>query len=542
MNSITHQRSRRSRVRHSRRAIVLVLVMVVVTMVSLAGFSFVASMSNENKAVHLRGEQLRMENAIASAEEFLKIYVQRSKPDADSTPGSSPFAQLTGPGGDNESLMRGVVVDEDGPKSRIRFTAIAPRYDETGAATLQYGLERESNRLDLRSVADWENRRPGSGKMALLGLPGMTESIADALLDWMDSDSAPRQSGAEMDFYASLNPPYSPRNGIPESLEELLLIKGITRELLFGRDADQNHRLDYEEQSSSTGTARDTNGERQWPWIELLTIYSNEQNRTRDGKPRINLNHPDIRELHRLLSESFAPSFAAYVVLFRQNGPALNTRPGVAVGTAPLDFTKSARYRISSALDLLQSRVQIGAIPGQGTIVECPLTINPEGSHELLMQMYDDLTVSPLPFLKGRVNINTAPAEVLRSLPGLDKALAEQIVAARSGTGNTEKSHDDHPYWIYSEGLVDISRLKELSPFLTVGGDTHRTQIVAFSERSRLSQRVELVLDASEKPTRRVMWKDLQVLGRGFPWDAIDTPGGISASQFGAGNAASVGY
>lgn len=530
------------RTRRSRRGIVLVLVMVVITMVSLAGFSFVASMSNENKAVHLRGEQLQMENAIASAEEFLKVYIQRSKSDVDSASAASPLAQLAGPGGDDESLMRGVVVDEDGPKRRIRFTAIAPRYDETGVATLRYGLERESNRLDLRSVADWENRHPGAGRLALLGLPGMTESIADALLDWMDGDSDPRQSGAEMDFYASLNPPYSPRNGVPESLEELLLVKGITRELIFGRDADQNHRLDYEEQSSTTGTARDASGERQWPWIELLTIYSNEQNKTRQGKPRINLNHRDIRELHRQLSESFAPTFAAYVVLYRQNGPALNARPGVAVSTVPIDFTKSARFQISSALDLLQSRVQIGGIPGQGTVVECPLTIHPEGSHELLWQLYDDLTVSPLPYLKGRVNINTAPAEVLRSLPGLDKALADQIVAARSGTGNGEKSHDDHPYWIYTEGLVDITRLKELSPFLTVGGDTHRTQIVAFSEKSRLSQRVELVLDASEKPTRRVMWKDLQVLGRGFPWDSIDTPGGISATKFGAGNAASVGY
>ena len=61
---------RNSRTPPNPRGIVLIIVMVVVVMISLAGFGFVASMSNANKVVHLRGEQLQMEHAILSAEEF----------------------------------------------------------------------------------------------------------------------------------------------------------------------------------------------------------------------------------------------------------------------------------------------------------------------------------------------------------------------------------------------------------------------------------------------------------------------------------------
>ena len=225
------------------RGIVLIIVMVVVVMISLAGFGFVASMSNANKVVHLRGEQLQMEHAILSAEEFLKLYLSRP-PSTSESPSSSIAAG-------EEQWMRGIVVaDEGGPHGRVRFTVMAPRYHESSSATWRYGLQRESGRLELRTVLDWESRFAGAGQKALLALPGMTTAIADAILDWMDADRVPRQAGAEDDYYATLNPPYAPRNGIPDSLEELLLIKGVTRSLLFGDDTNQNHHLDLDETSN----------------------------------------------------------------------------------------------------------------------------------------------------------------------------------------------------------------------------------------------------------------------------------------------------
>jgi hypothetical protein len=519
----------------NRRGLILVLVMVVIVMVSLAGFRFVASMASENKSVHLRGEQLQMESAIASAEEFLKQHLQRDRKPDDPTQSAASLELEQ----DEETLMRGIVVaDDEGPLGRVRFTVIAPHYDETGSMPVRYGLEPESTRLDLRSVMDWEMFAPGAGRKALLGLPGMTEAIADAVLDWMDRDGTSRQSGAEQDYYATLSPPYAPRNGIPESLEELLLIKGVTRPLLFGKDSNQNHRLDAEELSAANSSPqRDASGERQIPWIELLTLYSGERNETREGQPRINLNQFDLPKLHFQLSSAFDEKLATYAVLLRQFGPAMGNLPGSDVSTVKVNFSNPPKFFLRSPLDLLQPRVQAMIPGGAATMLNNPLPVDREKLDEILGILYDRTTTSRDSVLRGRINVSLATGEVLKTVPGIDKALADQIVASRSTASKGDRKHEKHPCWLLTEGLVDLKKMMDLYPYLTVGGDVYRTQIVAFSEASRLSQRVEIVLDASRSPARRVFWKDLQVLGRGYPWNVIDTPGGISASQAGASDA-----
>ena len=173
---------------------------------------------------------------------------------------------------------------------------------------------------------------------------------------------------------------------------------------------------------------------------------------------------------------------------------------------------------------------------GLASVVASPLPAEREKLSEVLGMIYDRVSISSNPVLRGRVNVNMAPAEVLRSIPGIDKALAEQIVTSRSASSRGNPDRERHPCWIFTEGLVDLKKMKDLFPYLTVGGDVFRTQIVAFSETSRLSQRVEIILDASRTPTRRVFWKDLQVLGRSYPWDVLDTPGGISTTDTGAGD------
>ena len=64
------------------------------------------------------------------------------------------------------------MVDEDGPSSRVRFSVMSAHYDESATAKWQYGLERESARLDLNTLLQWEMQRPGTGRRSLMGLPG----------------------------------------------------------------------------------------------------------------------------------------------------------------------------------------------------------------------------------------------------------------------------------------------------------------------------------------------------------------------------------
>lgn len=71
----------------------------------------------------------------------------------------------------------------------------------------------------------------------------------DAILDWLDADDEPRPEGAESDYYESLETPYACKNGPMESIEELLLIAGITPEIYFdlNRDPEETQELRQQE-------------------------------------------------------------------------------------------------------------------------------------------------------------------------------------------------------------------------------------------------------------------------------------------------------
>ena len=60
------------------------------------------------------------------------------------------------------------------------------------------------------------------------------DTIVDSVMDWKDADDLHRLHGAENDYYMSLPNPYKARNANFEALEELLLVKGITPEILYG--------------------------------------------------------------------------------------------------------------------------------------------------------------------------------------------------------------------------------------------------------------------------------------------------------------------
>lgn len=74
--------------------------------------------------------------------------------------------------------------------------------------------------------------------MANLGLEGEAKDVVvDSILDWRDPDDLYRIHGAENDYYHSLKEPYDCKNGYLDSVDELLLVRGITPELFYGRRA-----------------------------------------------------------------------------------------------------------------------------------------------------------------------------------------------------------------------------------------------------------------------------------------------------------------
>jgi len=58
--------------------------------------------------------------------------------------------------------------------------------------------------------------------------------VVDSILDWRDPDDFYRVNGAENDYYQSLKEPYNCKNGNLDSIEELLLVRGVTTDLFHG--------------------------------------------------------------------------------------------------------------------------------------------------------------------------------------------------------------------------------------------------------------------------------------------------------------------
>ncbi len=61
----------------------------------------------------------------------------------------------------------------------------------------------------------------------------LSPDIWDGVIDWIDTNNIPEPYGYERSHYGSLHPPRKIRNGFISSLEELLLIPGFTRAILF---------------------------------------------------------------------------------------------------------------------------------------------------------------------------------------------------------------------------------------------------------------------------------------------------------------------
>ena len=89
----------------------------------------------------------------------------------------------------------------------------------------------ESGKLDINTVNDVVL------KNLLINIGVQEEevdTIVDSIMDWKDQDDLHRLHGVESDYYMSLPNPYTAKNANFDTVEELLLVKGVTPEILYG--------------------------------------------------------------------------------------------------------------------------------------------------------------------------------------------------------------------------------------------------------------------------------------------------------------------
>ncbi len=496
----------------------IVVVTVVILLVTLAAYGFVSVMEVENRAAFARGDQLQADAVGLSGREYLAAILEQPR---DQRPSAGAAHDPTA------GLMGGVLVDGD-PNARDlrerqgRFALLAGSLDELSAQGWGFGFENESARLHLGMVLEWDRQQPGAGRAALLSLPGMDEAAADAILDWIDADDVARDQGAESAYYAGLDPPLRPRNAVPPSLDELLLVRGVTRERLFGLDRDASFDIQAWERELAGDETTSLSESTKLPWTRYLTVYSGERDETQDGRPRILLNQPDLSKLHQELSAAFDPAWANFAVAYRQYGPYAGNEEGADASALAVDFAQPAQHILQSPLELIAARVaRPTGQKDEQEVFASPLVDDPGRMRDDLPKWMDRVTVGDGSPIAGRVNVNLAPREVLRAIPGFDGAVADRVMSARTliAPGDLARSH---AVWLLTEGIVDREQMQRIEPWVTTGGDVGRAQIVGYYDRRGAFARFETVVDGTVRPARQVYYKDLRPLGRGVLGDVIN--------------------
>ena len=497
-----------------RAGMVLVLVLIVVAMLSLAGFSFSELMFIEHKGARLAGRRLQVRAVVESAAEAVTSYLGQPR----------ELQAAVGGHVDNPEYWQGVLVlDDPSGAGQGRFCVIspAPQVDDTGLT--RFGLSDESSRLNLHALLAWETRQPGAGRTALMQLPGMTIEIAEALLDWIDADDEPRESGAESEYYERLEPPVQAANAVPTVLEELLLVRGVTRSLLFGNDDNRNGSLEAHEQksASSSYSAALTGPTSPHGWSAYLTLFSAEACRDENDQPRINLNSDDLAGLHKSLLAAFDRQLADFVIHFRQFGPAPTTARGSSATTQipPASTSLPGPFKLGSPWDLVGATViQLGM--STPVTISSPLSDDRDRMRQYLPAYLDRVTTTAAPAIIGRVNVNEAPREVLAGLPGINPTTADEILAKRPREGGDDPLIR-HAAWLVLDDVLDLPRMRSLWPVLTGGGDVYRAQLVGYLDRAAPVERVEIVVSATSRPARVVSWRDLRALGAGYSAEVL---------------------
>jgi type II secretory pathway component PulK len=320
---------------------------------------------------------------------------------------------------------------------------------------VDYGLTDEAGKINLNSAS----------LEMLQRLPGMTAELAASIIDWRDSDSEVTTGGAEDEYYLLQPNAYHCKNAPLETVEEILLIKGASEDLLYGEDTNLNGVLDDCENDGDASDPPDNhNGRLDAGFYNYVTVYSTEANTDSQGSARININSATARSQLQTALEKVVSTDRALEIM--------QLIPTMANYTNILDFYFRA-----------------GLKP------------------EEFSQIADQLATSNEKTLSGLVNVNTAPKAVLLCLPGLEESDVDKMLSYRSTNSDSLTSIA----WVVQ--VLDRTKAVGIGSYITVRSNQYSADIVCLSGNGRAYKRYKAVIDTQQTTPRVVYWKTLTHFG-----------------------------
>ena len=505
---------------------VLIVVLIVILVLSLVAYRFSDAMVSELRAGVRSADYAQARAAAVSGVHYVAALL--SDPEWLALAIGNPY--------DNPDYFQDIPVprDPNNPSGKQAYFSVIHVFPLTGGGYQQrFGLADEGGKININALMALD---PSGETLynALLKLPNMTPEVADAIVDWVDSNDDARPNGAESAYYRGLAQPYSAKNGPLNTLDELLLVKGVTPQLLYGTDRNRN------------GVDDENAGLVDRGWSDYLTVYGREVNVDSSGILRIWINGDDIIGIYQaLLNSGLDADMAAYIVavkIFGNNNLVTVTEDGqirpkskgkgagtgmgkqtqavyvaadaeqliTAVETRLAAIATSGRA-ISSVMDLIGTGVILQrnnqTNPPQNLVYFSPLN-DPARRAELLPVLLDKIATREAVEMIPRLNVNTASREALLGLPGLTDTEVDNILAARDNVVPFSLEAMTGA-WLLTEAGLSISKFRNLERYITGTSMVYRVEVVGYFAEGGPTARVEAVIDSNLGAPRILYFRDL---------------------------------
>ncbi len=444
---------------------------------------------------------------------------------------------------DGDETVWGTNDEFNNPGMTYRFSIVAddPLDDEH---YVRFGVTDESSRLNLNTAS---KRQLMILVRAVVGDSDEVDplEIVSAILDWRDTDSTPQgqDRDTEGEYYRRLPRPYRVRNGPFDTVEELLLVKGVTGQILYGEDFDRNGLLtDNEDDGDEHFPPDNEDGVLNRGLYPYLTVLSTEDNVGMDNRARVYLrgDQETVRsELELIFPDE--PNVVSFIlVAARAEQGAGDNSPdnggggdgdseGEGDDETGSDETGGEDDESEGSADADSQGDDAESDGGQGEVIRSPASLllseSPAGQ---TTRINNPLTLEHLPALldrttmispkqrsiPGLININTAPRLVLRCIDHLTAEQIDEIIAARASLPSEDK---ETPAWLVTEEIVDLETFELVAPYITARGQQFEIESLGYGDHIGMVTRLQVVLDVVGPIVQTIYYRDVTKLSGHYP-------------------------
>ena len=327
-------------------------------------------------------------------------------------------------------IQRALAELQDQPNSPTTISDDWSQLGQTGGEEFELG--NGTFRVQVIDCASKVNLNTATqGQLELLPLD--PEQV-DAILDWREATRQPRPDGAKDEFYNQLVNPYNTKLGAFQSVDELLLVKGITARDLYTVRTDV--------QRTNQPTRTNTGEAVELPLDELLTVDSTSQAVSGTGQAKLNLN--TVNQFQQIMTSAGVTQAVAQAII--QNRP-------------------NGGY---TSIGQVLATPQVTLITARSILNSCTVG----GQNQA-----------------GKININTAPEEVLLTIPELPQDAASGIVS-RQSSGFTELGD-----LLDVPGMNNLAVLQQAAGYFEVNSQRFLVRVLGKAGATRIALQATIALE-----------------------------------------------